>query len=40
MNRELGLKIVLLLVGLLFVAGAYPSIEGVLHMDQSDPVTR
>lgn len=37
MNRERGLKVVLLLVGMLFVAGAYPAIGGVLHADQSDP---
>ena len=37
MKRERGLKIVVLLVGLLFVAGAYPAIGGVLHADQSDP---
>jgi hypothetical protein len=36
MNRERGLKVVLLLVGLLFVAGVYPAIAGILHTDQSD----
>lgn len=36
MNRERGLKVVLLLVGLLFVAGVYPAIAGVLHTDHSD----
>ena len=36
MNRERALKILLVLVGLLFVAAAYPMVGGVLHTDQSD----
>ena len=36
MNRERALKILLALVGLLFVAAVYPMVGGVLHTDQSD----
>lgn len=36
MWREQALKVVLVLVGLLFVAAVYPVIGGVLHPDQSD----
>lgn len=36
MNRERALKILLALVGLLFVAAVYPVVGGVLHTDQSD----
>jgi hypothetical protein len=34
--RERALKVVLVLVGLLFCAGVYPMIGGVLHTEQSD----
>lgn len=36
MRRDLALKVVLVLVGLLFVAALYPVVGGVLHPDQSD----
>jgi hypothetical protein len=36
MRREQALKVVLVLVGLLFVAAVYPAIGGVLHPEQSD----
>jgi hypothetical protein len=36
MYRDRALKIVLALVGLLFVAGIYPIVGGILHSDQSD----
>ena len=34
--KERALKVVLVLVGLLFVAAVYPMIGGVLHAEQSD----
>ena len=36
MNRERALKFVLVLVGLLFTAGVYPLIGGLLHPADSD----
>jgi tryptophan-rich sensory protein len=36
MKRERTLKVVMVLLGLLFVAAAYPMVAGVLHPDQSD----
>jgi hypothetical protein len=36
MNRERALKILLAVVGLFFVAGAYPLITSMLHPKQSD----
>ena len=36
MHRDRALKVVLALVGLLFVAAIYPIVGGVLHSDQSD----
>jgi len=36
MRRDRALKVVLVLVGLVFVAAAYPMVGGVLHPDQSD----
>ena len=36
MHRERALKVVLALVGLLFVAAIYPVLGGILHSDQSD----
>lgn len=36
MGRDRALKVVLVLVGLLFVAAVYPMVGGVLHPDQSD----
>jgi hypothetical protein len=36
MKRELGLKIVLVLVGLLFTAGVYPLVGSLLHPAGSD----
>ena len=36
MHRERALKVVLALVGLLFVAAIYPAVGGILHSDQSD----
>ena len=36
MHRERALKVVLALVGLLFVAAIYPVVGGILHSDQSD----
>jgi hypothetical protein len=36
MNRERGLKVVLVLVGLLFTAGIYPLIGSLLHPAGSD----
>lgn len=35
MWRERALKIVMVLVGLLFVAGAYPIVDSLLHANQS-----
>ena len=35
MRRERALKIVLALVGLLFLAGIYPIADSLLHADQS-----
>jgi peptidoglycan/LPS O-acetylase OafA/YrhL len=37
MRRDRALKVVLVLLGLLFVAAVYPMVGGVLHPDQSDP---
>src|SRR5260370_41366466 len=37
MNRERGLKIALVLVGLLFLAGAYPLLTSLWHGDASVP---
>src|SRR5258708_34824391 len=37
MNRERGLKIALVLVGLLFLAGAYPLMTSLWHADASVP---
>ena len=34
--KERALKVVMVLVGLLFVAAVYPMIGGVLHAEQSD----
>ena len=36
MRRDRALKVVLVLLGLLFVAAVYPMVGGVLHPDQSD----
>src|SRR5215472_4479794 len=36
MHRDRALKVVLALVGLLFVAAIYPVVGGILHSDQSD----
>jgi len=36
MTRERALKVVLVLVGLLFVAAVLPTVGGVLHPEQSD----
>jgi len=36
MYRHRALKVVLTLVGLLFVAAIYPMVGGILHSDQSD----
>lgn len=36
MRRDRALKVVLALVGLLFVAAVYPMLGGVLHPDQPD----
>jgi hypothetical protein len=36
MNRERALKVVLVLVGLLFMAAVYPIVGGILHPEQSD----
>jgi hypothetical protein len=36
MRRERALKVVLVLVGLLFTAGVYPLIGGLLHPADSD----
>jgi hypothetical protein len=36
MNRERALTVVLVLVGLLFMAAVYPIVGGVLHPEQSD----
>jgi hypothetical protein len=36
MCREQALKVVLVLVGLLFVAAVYPIVGGILHPEQSD----
>lgn len=37
MNRKRALKVVLVLVGLFFVAAALPVVGGILHPEQSDP---
>jgi hypothetical protein len=36
MRRERALRVVLVLVGLLFVAAVYPIVGGILHPEQSD----
>ena len=36
MNRERALKVVLVLVGLLFLAGVYPVTDSLWHANQSD----
>jgi len=35
MNRERGLKVVLVVVGLIFAAGVYPITESLWHQNQS-----